>query len=549
MKTCSDALKALFNQYRTGEKRTWYIADLYTVWLNSSERIDEMLSWRPYFSEDISYTNAKFGLGLYDKNRSDADDLKPLVRCACPPMEYFNWNDNDWTIEYFVRYAIPLFGDLGAGGTQFAVTDSTIIDDGASYLPNGGFTIGAVTSSYFQDFCFCTRRVGEAQTFRRARITGTSHGQFAFKHIAVSKQGKTIYGAYDGEIGFVYTLEDDEELAIPASAYMNISCTYGRVIMDEVRVSTVARYTSNFTVPTSQFTPDADTLVLLHLNGNLDDEGNITEALLGRKDFRSGEIYLYTGHDTDLTCGGNKYRHIAIQHGDIEESRGTETATMELTINYNPNDTIAPNDSRTWLRAFKDGIFDKAYISLDRLYSPTPWEYNMPNISTDYVLKSRFFGRMDVQEVRIDGATIQVKSPTDMLTRELPRNLVKPACLNHFGDFMCQLNPENYRVDTQALSGSAGNNVKISGSYANGTFNNGMIYCTSGNNAGQYSAIKSYANNTVVTYKPFTETIAVGDKFYILRGCDKTMKMCRDVYGNMVHFRGFPYLPCKNVLI
>ena len=120
MKTCSDALKSLFQQYRNGEKRTWYIADLYTIWLSNSERIDRMLAWRPYFSSNISYANAKFGLGLYETYRTEADYYKPLIRRACPAMEYFNWNDNDWTIEYFVRYT-NFLGDLGAGGIQFGL--------------------------------------------------------------------------------------------------------------------------------------------------------------------------------------------------------------------------------------------------------------------------------------------------------------------------------------------------------------------------------------------------------------------------------------------
>ena len=545
MKTCSDALKTLFQQYRNGEKRTWYIADLYTIWLSESERLDRLLAWRPYADTTIVYANAKFGLGLFDTNRTDANEGTPKLRVACPPMEYFNWNDNDWTIEYFVRYTSWL-GDLGAGGLQFAVTDRVRIDDSKSGLSSGGFTIGAVTSAYFQDFCFWTRKVGMAKEWQRERISDTSYT--GFKHIAVSKQGKTIRGFCNGVMGFSVTLDADEELAMPASPYMNVAIGVDN-IMDEVRVSTCARYTSNFSVPTSEFSPDAYTLSLLHLNRNLHDEGNIGEAPMGQKDFRSGAIYLYTGHDTDLTCGGNKYRHIAIQHGDIDESRGTETATMDLTINYNPSDTIDTYDERTWFRALKDGVFDKGFLSLDRLYSPIPWQYNMPDISTDYVLKSRFFGRMDVQSVKIDSASIQVKSPTDMLSRELPRNLIKPSCLNHFGDFMCQANPERYKAEVYALEGSTRTHVIISESYTDGLLDNGTICCISGQNKGQQTSIRNFYNSTVVVYKPFAEEISPGDRFYVMLGCDKTLKTCRDVYGNLEHFRGFPFLPCKNVLL
>jgi hypothetical protein len=71
MKTCSDSLKALLHQYRTGEKRTWYIADLYTMWLNSSERIDELIGWNPFIDGNIQYKSGRFGLGLYDPFKSE----------------------------------------------------------------------------------------------------------------------------------------------------------------------------------------------------------------------------------------------------------------------------------------------------------------------------------------------------------------------------------------------------------------------------------------------------------------------------------------------
>ena len=542
MKTCSDSLKALLHQYRTGEKRTWYIADLYTMWLNSSERIDKLLSWTPYNDGKILYANGKFGLGLYDPPRADADVGKPLIKVSNPSKKVFDWNKNDWTIEYFIRWG-GLFGYMGAGGIYFSVTDY-------SFTNQTGLRIEAPTMGVIQVFYFWSFRNGE-RTEKLIPISWGTTGsdRYANVHYAVCKKGRNIYTFFNGKYEDTYRLADDERIDIPSNAYMYIAASWGNCVIDEFRISSCARYTDSFTPPTQQFTPDLNTLSLLHFNGNLDDEGFLADPPTGVNDFRSGEMYLYTGHDTDLTCGGNKYRHIAIEHGDIEESRGTETATMDLTINYSPSDTITPTDERTWFKALKDGVFDKAYVSLDRLYSPIPWQYNMPNIPIDYVLKSRFFGRMEVQEVKLDHASIQIKSPTDMLSRELPRNLVKPSCLNHFGDFMCQINPEHYRVHTVAQAGSNKGSIVINANYLDGYFNNGMIYSTSGKNKGQYSSIKSFSNHRVILFKPFTEEVNAGDTFDLLCGCDKTMNTCKNVYSNLVHFRGCPFLPCKNVLM
>jgi hypothetical protein len=46
--------------------------------------------------------------------------------------------------------------------------------------------------------------------------------------------------------------------------------------MDELRISTSERYdvsTSSYTEPTSAFTNDADTVLLMHFDNNVDDDG------------------------------------------------------------------------------------------------------------------------------------------------------------------------------------------------------------------------------------------------------------------------------------
>ena len=263
--------------------------------------------------------------------------------------------------------------------------------------------------------------------------------------------------------------------------------------------------------------------------------------------FNSGTLLLRTGHDVDLTVGGNKYKHETITHGSITDKSGVETTDMEMTILYRPTDKI-PELNTTWLEALQGGTFDGAYVSLDRLYSPIPWQYNMPNISTDYVLKARFFGRMDVDEVKLTQAKLTVKSPTDLLNAQLPRNLVKPSCLNRFCDSMCGLNKADYSHDVTAVAGSAKNAVQIASGYADGYFTQGTMMCTAGANIGVSRSIKTFENNIATPAQPFANAVQEGDTFTFWRGCAKTMVSCQ-AYNNMANFRGFPYLPCQNVLL
>ena len=263
--------------------------------------------------------------------------------------------------------------------------------------------------------------------------------------------------------------------------------------------------------------------------------------------FNSGTILLRTGHDVDLTVGGNKYLHMPIQHDDINEKIGVETTNSEITINYTPDDVI-PELGNTWIEAIQGGTFDGCYISIDRLYSPVPWQYNMPNISTDYVLKARFFGRADVVEVKLTQARLDLKSPTDLLNAQLPRNLIKPSCLNRFCDSMCGLNKANFANNVTAVAGSSKSGVKIASGFADGYFTQGTMMCTAGANVGVSRSIKTFAGNIATPAQSFQNAVQAGDTFTFWRGCAKTMVACQ-AYNNMDNFRGFPFLPCQNVLL
>lgn len=264
--------------------------------------------------------------------------------------------------------------------------------------------------------------------------------------------------------------------------------------------------------------------------------------------FNNGIILLYTGHDTDLSVGGNRYYHWPIAHGNITEKRGVEVADCDLTINYNPYDKIYGLNGITWFEAVRSGIFDGCYLSIDRLYSPTAWKHDMPDISVEYVLKSRFFGRLDIQEALMTSCKFSVKSPTELLNTSLPRNLIKPSCLNKFCDNMCGLNKNNYTSTVTAQSGSSKTQIVTGLSLSDGYYSQGNMLCTSGANQGVTRTIKIYSGNIAYPVEPFNLTVNAGDTFTMTRGCSKTIAACQ-AYGNMARFRGYPYLPHQNCLL
>ena len=86
-------------------------------------------------------------------------------------------------------------------------------------------------------------------------------------HIAYSRSGGTVKVFLDGveKCSIAY----GSTISTTSPNQLGSSPTYGykNMYIDEFRISNNARYTSGFTPPTSAFTNDANTLLLLHMNG------------------------------------------------------------------------------------------------------------------------------------------------------------------------------------------------------------------------------------------------------------------------------------------
>jgi uncharacterized phage protein (TIGR02218 family) len=65
----------------------------------------------------------------------------------------------------------------------------------------------------------------------------------------------------------------------------------------------------------------------------------------------------------------------------------------------------------------------------------------------------------------------------------------------------------------------------------------------SGANSGISMEVKEYTQGRMILALPMPNAITIGDNYTIQRGCDKTLTTCRDVFSNVVNFRGEPHVP------
>lgn len=81
-----------------------------------------------------------------------------------------------------------------------------------------------------------------------------------------------------------------------------------------------------------------------------------------------------------------------------------------------------------------------------------------------------------------------------------------------------------------------------------GYFNDGFVTWTSGANEGRSTPVKTWVASgaTFTFWLPTPYPIQVGDTYTAVAGCDKELTTCRDKFGNVINFGGFPTIPGRN---
>lgn len=208
----------------------------------------------------ISTAQSKFGgsSGLFD---GDSDYL------SIDGTSYSIDLSGDFTIEFFVRHA-------NATGNQ-------------KYLDLRESGAGALTNYILIDTSTNFRLFIDGSDL----LSGGAGGPSAdtWYHIAVVRNGTSIKYFLDGTEELDYTQSTPKDYTLDYSWLIGINGDlrnrdYLNGYLDELRFSSTARYTSNFTAPTSAFDNDSNTLLLLHMDGPnssttfLDDNGLLTST-------------------------------------------------------------------------------------------------------------------------------------------------------------------------------------------------------------------------------------------------------------------------------
>jgi uncharacterized phage protein (TIGR02218 family) len=118
-----------------------------------------------------------------------------------------------------------------------------------------------------------------------------------------------------------------------------------------------------------------------------------------------------------------------------------------------------------------------------------------------------------------------------------------PDCAADLGDARCGVDLST--LEGTVIAATSATTFQTSLVQATGWYDGGELSWTSGGNAGQTVAVRSWnaATSTLTLFLPALYQIQADDAFTIRPGCDKTFATCRAKFDNAINFRGFPHVP------
>lgn len=159
-----------------------------------------------------------------------------------------------------------------------------------------------------------------------------------------------------------------------------------------------------------------------------------------------------------------------------------------------------------------------------------------------------------VTKATLDEVAFLLESFTSRLDVQIPRTVFQAECNNALYDQWCTVNKATFEVSSTVAAATISTVTHgpltpsvppVLPTYADGYFDWGEMAFTSGNLLGLQQTIARYvaATGVLSVFAPFPEVPDVGSTITLWPGCHKTVADCRDKFGNLLNFRGFPYMP------
>ena len=274
-------------------------------------------------------------------------------------------------------------------------------------------------------------------------------------------------------------------------------------------------------IPSSEF--------LNHLIG-----GVTTLSMIWTITRKDSTVFYFTDADADITYDGHTYK--AANSGTLSAMQQSSKLDVD-----NFDFSIILDETEISKEDVISGIFDYAEIKI--------WMINR-NATANGALKM-IRGRLGEVHMTDDHkASIEFRSLVQLLSQGIGR-VYSHECNADLGDTRCGVDLESYTF-AGTVTSIKNNQIFLDSerSEADDYFNYGMLIWTSGNNNGLSMEIQDFVNatGTFTLVSPMPFTVAIGDTYSAIKGCDKQKATCIADFDNVLNFRGFAEIPGSDFL-
>lgn len=263
-------------------------------------------------------------------------------------------------------------------------------------------------------------------------------------------------------------------------------------------------------------------------------------ADLFRITLSNGQILRHTNADMPVVWDGQTYEahKLIIKRGATRVAVGLDVDSNTLEIAAEPDYRL---EGLQWSEAALGGALDGAWVIIERIFF-SDW-------ATPVGAVVIFSGRVSDVSGSRSAVKVDVKSDIELLNVSSPRNIYQSGCMRTLYNGGCKVNREKFTVNGRVTANSTtGTELACNLTQADGWFNQGVIKFTSGRNAGLSRTVKEHKGGRLSFALRLPFPPQSGDVFKIYPGCDKRQETCGRKFDNIVHFRGFPYIPAADTI-
>jgi uncharacterized phage protein (TIGR02218 family) len=254
-----------------------------------------------------------------------------------------------------------------------------------------------------------------------------------------------------------------------------------------------------------------------------------------------GLMLGFTSLDRELIVDGQVYHPGGFEPTAMNNSSdmNVDGADVEghLDERYVIDGTLDPDDVFITEEDVLGGKWDKAQVWLMR----TNWR--APEEGVEIMCRG------DLGEIQTtDGFRAELRGLCQALQQMVGLNC-EPACNHTFGDRMCGVNKSDHTYRGSVTQASPDNDLfrDASRQEAAGAYDGGEFRWLTGANAGFRCEVKTVINGGTVLQELMPFSIAVGDTYSIVKGCNKIRdEDCLLKFDNVINHGGFADLPGRD---